>query len=414
MPAFDGSVLPSVKVELGVGDPSADPTWLRLNDALKGKVGVGKLGASDLYADVSSDARTVGIRRGRRSLLEQFDTGSAAIELDGWSGAYDPTNTSGPYVRGGVSQMLPRKPVRVTATSGGQTFGLFAGAIDSLDVDHGWGPSVTVSAIDGFGQLGGVDVPTISPAFRGDTTGRRVGRILDVVGWSTSARVVDAGASVLQPAVFGASGLQLLQQVATAEQGRLFINRDGSLRFADRRAALNPSPPQLGDQAGDIAFSSVKFDDASDQIFNRVSVTAAGGKTQIAQDFASQATYDIRSLELTDLPIASDPEALALAQFLLAAYSQPRLRVSQVVCDPGTNIAAWQALLAIEVGGRLLLRRHTSDGRLITADLIAEGVSHDIDAVAGSWTVTFSTTQTVSYASFVLGVSHLDSGTLGY
>lgn len=414
MPVFDGSVLPSVKVELGVGDPSVDPTWLRLDDSVKGKLGVGKLGASDLYADVSSDCRTVSVRRGRRSLLEQFDTGSLVVELDGWSGAYDPTNTTGPYVRGGVSQMLPRKPVRVTATASGQTFGLFAGAIDSLDVDHGWGPSVTVSAIDGFGDLGAVDIPTISPAFRGDVTGRRVNRILDAAGWPTPARSVDAGASVVQPTIFGAPALQLLQQVATAEQGRLFIDRDGLLRFTSRRAALNPSPPQMGDQVGDIAFSSVKFDDGSDQIFNRVTVTAAGGQTQTAQDFVSQATYRIRSLDLSDLPISSDAESLALAQFLLGAYSQPRLRVSQVVCDPGTNIAAWQALLGIELGGRLLLRRHTADGRLVTADLIAEGISHDIDAAAGSWTVTFSTTQTVSYASFVLGVSQLDSGTLGY
>ena len=73
----------------------------------------------------------------------------------------------------------------------------------------------------------------------GDTTGARVNRVLDAIGWPTNRRDVDTGDVTMGPANLsaGMSALAALQVCETAEQGRLFQDVEGRIAFRARSSA---------------------------------------------------------------------------------------------------------------------------------------------------------------------------------
>ena len=69
-----------------------------------------------------------------------------------------------------------------------------------------------------------------------DTTGTRVGRVLDLVGWPAGDRAIDSGASTLAAAqnIEGKTALDHLLAVEQTEQGRFFMTGTGEAAFYSR------------------------------------------------------------------------------------------------------------------------------------------------------------------------------------
>jgi hypothetical protein len=159
--------------------------------------------SSGVWTDVSQWLQApMTIRRGSsrvESPVIRYEPGVATVRLKNGDRRFDPTNTAGPYVSGGVSQVTAMRPLRITATYGANTFDLFRGYIDVWDVD--WIATVhsvvTVTATDGFKVLANKRRSAVTPVGAGETTGARINRILDSAGWSAADRVIATGNSTV-------------------------------------------------------------------------------------------------------------------------------------------------------------------------------------------------------------------------
>lgn len=149
------SITPTIKVEIAMAtyDPSTIEYFILDLDVLDGDA---TLGPNETFADVSAYVRSVQCRRGRQRSTDTFAAGTATVVLDNRDGRFDPSNTSGPYAAGGISGVVPMRPVRISATYSGVEYRLFTGFIDSWAFEYA--PSLsdataTIACSDGLKLL---------------------------------------------------------------------------------------------------------------------------------------------------------------------------------------------------------------------------------------------------------------------
>jgi hypothetical protein len=107
---------------------------------------------SPTWTAVTSYVRLVNTSRGRSDDFTDFDTGTAQIVLDNRTRLFDPFYTSGTY----YGKLLPRKQIRVRATSGATTYDVFRGYIAGWPVsftEAGLDSTVTLQCFDALGLL---------------------------------------------------------------------------------------------------------------------------------------------------------------------------------------------------------------------------------------------------------------------
>jgi len=107
---------------------------------------------SPTWTAVTSYVRLVNTSRGRSDDFTDFDTGTAQVVLDNRSRLFDPFYTSGTY----YGKLLPRKQIRVRATSGATTYDVFRGYIAGWPVsftEAGLDSTVTLQCFDALGLL---------------------------------------------------------------------------------------------------------------------------------------------------------------------------------------------------------------------------------------------------------------------
>ncbi|MCC6434441.1 MAG: hypothetical protein IT196_05370 [Acidimicrobiales bacterium] len=234
-------------------------------------------------------------------------------------------------------------------------------------------------------------------------TGTAIDAVLDSIGWLSGLRTIDTGETLAQPPARprGVSVLGLLQNYATAEHGRLFVDRSGRVTFHDRGRFLretvestiqygfsdvdrdDPAPPDVGILDGTLKLA---LDDR--HTFDAAAVTRAGGLTRTA----GSAT-PLREWTADGLYLASDMQAASLAQWAVFRFGigQPRSESWQV--DPEVRPADWEDLLELEIGSRI---RHTLTpggiGSTIELDQHVAYIEHDI--TPERWLVTLNGTPT--------------------
>lgn len=113
--------------------------------------------ASPTWTDVSSYVRAVSTRRGRGDDLAVF-TGTATLTLSNRDRRFDPFYTTGPY----YGKLLPRRQIRIRATSGANTYPVFRGYIAGWPVsytDAGKDSTVTIECFDALSLLSTEETP---------------------------------------------------------------------------------------------------------------------------------------------------------------------------------------------------------------------------------------------------------------
>lgn len=153
------TITPTLKVEIAMAayDPSTTDYFVLDLDVLNGDA---TLGPAETFTDVSAYVRSVQCRRGRQRSTDTFAAGTANIVLDNRDGRFDPSNTSGPYSAGGVSGVVPMRPIRVSATYAGTEYRLFTGFIDSWSFEYAASLSdatATIACSDGLKLLSATD-----------------------------------------------------------------------------------------------------------------------------------------------------------------------------------------------------------------------------------------------------------------
>jgi hypothetical protein len=286
------------------------------------------------------------------------------------------------------------KKVQITATYGSVTYPIFAGFITSYVTtypDDGEGVAITtIQAVDAFRLAQLAQISTVAGASAGELSGARVNDILDQISWPASQRDIDPGLTTLQadPGT-NRTALQALFTVANSEYGAIYVSADdgSGISYFDATWILN-----------DVL------------VFNKATITRAGGSPQVALNQASIDKYFLHSYFLDNLLMQSDAVALDYARAYVASRQETTIRVDAIVLDlytPSYN-SGIVAALDLDFFDPITVKTTQPGGSTLEKTLQIFGVRMNI--TPNSWKTTFTTLEPV-IDGFIIG--NVNYGVLG-
>ena len=385
-----------------------------------GVIGVNALADStSISVDVSDLVDSIKTTRGRTALSDVFQTGTMSLRIIDQNGYFNPMNPSSPY----YNLLNPMRKVTITATWNNTTYPIFAGYITSYDTttprDVGDVVYTTIQAVDGFRLFQNAQITTVASATAGQTTGTRIGKILDQVGWPLGMRDIDAGQTTVQvdPGNLRTS-LGALQTIESTEYGALYMDGFGNVVFQDRAltsSSVAGTPTVFNDNGTGISYNNAlwKLDDSL--VFNKTSVTRVGGSAQVATNQASIDKYFLHSYQEQNLLMETDADALNNALAFNASRAETSIRCDAVTLDLYTANydAGITAALNLDFFDPITVTTTQPGSSSLSKTLQVFGVSHDIKPSA--WKTTLTTLEPIIDA-FILGTDYgiLGTNTLSY
>ena len=414
--------LPTIHVEIDFANGPSFAYPFILDSIAYGILGTNVLAdnPSDIV-DVSDQVRRLSTRRGRNRILANFEAGTATVVLNDPNSDFNPQNTSSPY----YGKLIPLRKIRIYAETivGAETVtvNIFSGYITSYDTSFYQGTNedatVTLQCADGFRLLSNVstEIPPVPGCVAGQTSGSRVGSLLEFATFPESMWNLETGDSTMQVDPGGnRSILQAIQTVEQSEFGAFFMARDGKARFLDRTTVseLSDTPPvKYSDDPvlppDTYPYSSVDFAFDDQLVLNDVSITIIGGVPQIVTNQDSIDKYFYKSGNRTNLLMQTNAEALDQAQMLVASRKDAELRIDSMVLNLNSSIDEINTLinLSLDIYTLINITKSMPGGSSVTQELFVQGVNHDISP--GKWNVTVYTAEPIIQA-FIL-----DSSTQG-
>jgi hypothetical protein len=385
-----------------------------------GVLGVNALADSTaVTVDVSNLVDSIKTNRGRTANSDVFQTGTLSLRIIDQTGAFNPLNPASPY----YSLLTPMRKVTITASYGTTTYPIFAGYITSYSTttpkDVGEVVYTTISAVDGFRLANNAQITTVSSATAGQTTGTRIGKLLDAIGWPSSQRDIDAGQTTVQadPGTLR-NALGAMQNIESTEYGALYMDALGNFVFQDRQltsSSVAGTPVDFNDNGTGISYNNAlwKLDDTL--VFNKASITRTGGTAQVASNQASIDKYFLHSYQEQNLLMETDAEALNNAQAFVASRQETSIRCDAVTLDLYTANydAGITAALALDFFDPITVTTTQPGSSTLTKTLQVFGVSHDIKP--SNWKTTLTTLEPI-IDSFIIGTNYgiLGTNTLSY
>lgn len=375
---------------------------LVLGDPL-GKLGEAVLGTSaNVPVDFSNKTRKVSISRGRTRVLDKFEAGICSIELVDLDGSLDPSS--------GTYDIKPLHQVRVAATYGGSKRFLFSGYIVSWTYNFKKGAAaafLSLQCMDGFRLLNLAKFTTVTGGAAGQTTGTRLGEVLDAINWPASQRDIDSGDTTVQAdSATERAALDAVQLLAETELGGVFMTGDGDLKFVSRSEsikALDGTPTIFNDNGTNIGYEGIQLQIDERLLRNKISVTRSGGSAQVVSDATSITNYFERNLNRSGLLMQTDSEANSQANAILGARKDPDLRVRELKIDATEdNAARVAAALDLDFYSPITVNRSYPAGTTTQKTLTVQGIQHTI--TPSSFKTTFTTTEPL-VDGFILGSS---------
>jgi hypothetical protein len=381
-----------------------------IGDPDHGKLGTGTLSDSaspDYVVDVSNQVGNISIKLGYNLLQDQFEAGTATVRIYDQTGDWNPDNPNSIY----YGKLLPNRKVRVAAVYGSSSYYLFSGYTSAYnysypkDQELGY---VDVQCTDAFRLFNLSNVTTITGAVAGETTGQRIGRILDAISWPASMRNIDTGDSLVQadPAT-ARTALQALKNVEFSEQGAFYISPEGNAVFISRSNLEKKSggTETYFSNAGDgITYCNITTALDDKLIINQANITRIGGTTQSASDATSIATYFPHSLNQANLVVQTDAEALNIAKAYVATRKDTGLRIDNLTLDLSTPdyAAGVTAAIALDYFNVVKIKNVQQGTTYILKTLEVVGVNHEITPF--TFKSTFTTSEPILDA-FIIGSS---------
>jgi hypothetical protein len=292
----------------------------------------------------------------------------------------------------GVEASLYRTQADGLFPTTGRPQGITLGAVPQLSADNlleaaisdvAFYPGVTFTAADVARHY-----QTALRPWDGDTTGARIERILDLIGWPASLRDIDPGETSCGNAdTAGSTVLDYLQTLAETEGGRLFVAADGKVTFHDASRTINGTSQYTftdggtgtGILVGGLTFS---LDDVF--LYDGAEVQRRYGTIQRAG-----ASTPTRIFSKTDLLFRTDAQARSLAERIAFRYgtAQTRAEAFEVSLNQH-NTADWPDVLALEIGDVVTVTLTPQGaGDPLSLNLFLEQVTHR--SSGGSWRSTF-------------------------
>jgi hypothetical protein len=367
-----------------------------------------------VIVDVSNQVNRIETNRGRTALSDEFQTGSLTLRITDQNGDFNPQNPSSPY----YNLLTPMKKVQITATYGSVTYPIFAGFITSYVTtypDDGEGVAITtIQAVDAFRLAQLAQISTVAGTSAGQLSGARIDDILDQISWPTSQRDIDPGLTTLQadPGT-NRTALQALFTVANSEYGAIYVSADNNFVFQDRgvtAGSIGGTPTVFADDGSGITYFDATWILNDVLVFNKATITRAGGSPQVALNQASIDKYFLHSYFLDNLLMESDAVALDYAQAYVASRQETTIRVDAIVLDlytPSYN-SGIVAALDLDFFDPITVKTTQPGGSTLEKTLQIFGVRMNI--TPNSWKTTFTTLEPV-IDGFIIG--NVDYGVLG-
>ena len=391
-------------------DTGFDYLSFLLDDPDRGVLDQNVLGPSTSYASVIDGATAISVFRGRRDIGDQgILAGTMSFELLDTTGIFNPFDDQGPYFDPDNEEAGLAPLRRVILSRENEV--LFKGFITSYSYSFELGnlDRVSVNCADEFyilaqtylsewnvtEQLSSdrvtdlLDLPEVDfPALqRNISTGT-------VTLGGTGAYTVDEGTSVANYAA----------QIQQAEQGRIFIDRNGNFTFQPRIGNTLSAPVISFHDNGDAGTAGydqlgIAFD--SDQVVNRatVQILHSPSTPQVAEDLASQAKYLIQTTAITGSLLYNGASALELAEYLLVPNPEPRFTNVSVgfvsLSEAQRDLAA-----VVDIGDTITIQKTIQVGagtQELAQELAIEGVQHQINVLNGHRVTFFTSPTTVVY-----------------
>jgi hypothetical protein len=362
------------------------------------------------FADVTTGINSISVKRGRRDQGDQFSAGTMVLNMLDTTGIFNPFDSLSPYFDPSTAQpgLAPMRKVRLARYSATNVKEyLFNGYIVNFDYNFALGglDTVTVYCADDFYLLAQTYMDEFNVSE--ELSNVRLSAVLDLpeVDFPIAQRDIDTGTQTLGGASAftvpaGTNVLEYCTRINTAEQGRLFMSRDGDLTFQPRIGnTLSQPVVSFHDDGTNILFDSLGISFEADQVINRAAVAIAGGNQQIADDAASQAKYFIQTTSITDSLLHNDTAALALANYLLSP--EPEARYTAV----GTNLnklttAQRDTIAIVDIGDTITIEKSFASGSGTTQlaqELSVEGIEHTITVNNGHSVMYFTAPTTIVY-----------------
>ena len=390
----------------GIGD------YFTLDDPTKGALNNSTYTlAGDVLVDVTSDVRTIQIKRGRNRQLGRFTAGAANLVLSNASRKYDPLNTASPY----FGSIVPGKQAVIEHNG----YTLYTGNVAdwNLDYDLGGDNTAQVSCTDGLATIANQTIAAGTAS--AELSGTRINTTLNALGWPTASRAISAGGATLAADVVAdnTNAVTYLTKAVDSDPGALFVSADGLMTFRDRNdLQAFTSGATFGPSA--IPFVDVEVEYGAETLYPTVSVNYWGG-TAVAQVSSTDTTAvrDYGDSELlVDTLLGNATDASRLATYLMSKYANPVYRINSLTFAlHGLSVPQSQTVLAQELGDMILVDGWAPGGvgAPISQYLTIEGIEHQADP--GQHFVTFTLSET--QAAFQLNSSAfgvLDDDQLGF
>lgn len=360
------------------------------------------------FADVTDGVKGIRIKRGRRDISDQFGAGTMTFVLDDTAagGVFNPFASDSPYYDPDNDKpgLAPMRLVRLYR----EAELLFVGRV--IDYDYNFNldgdDTVSVTCADDFYLL--AQTVTETTSLSKQFSGARISAVLDLTevdypsgaARSIATGTVEIGGGGDYNLELGQNVLDYLQLVNEAEQGRLFIDREGVLVFENRVGATLSSPvASFHDDATQYPYRNVDISFGADKVVNLVYVSTLNNKSANASDSASQAEYFIQSIAVTGSLLDTTAAAQDLADYLLSPQPEATFTAVEVAFSQLTD-AQRDVVATIDVGDTISIQKQFINGASlsdISQELAVEGVEHYIDYFGGHVARFYTSPTTIVY-----------------
>ena len=224
-------------------------------------------------------------------------------------------------------------------------------------------------------------------AFTGELTSTRLNRVLDNVNWPIAWRDIETGVQNVNAYLpDGNFASRYWQQIANAEQGEVFINRDGHVQMLSRTTTGTVNIKGFFDDNGtDAPFSDIDVDANSiDTIRNNIIVTYTGGQAT-ATDSTSVAAYGESTETLDARLIDNGTDATVIGDTRLARAKDPRTRITMLGVNVRSDVATTVPTVApLDLGDDVAVSfTPTGVGDPLWRAVTVQGIRHTI--TGNSW-----------------------------
>jgi hypothetical protein len=264
---------------------------------------------------------------------------------------------------------------------------------------------VTIMASDAFRLFQQSQVSTVADSGAGQTTGTRIAKLLDQVGFPSNLRTLATGDSncCADPGTTRTL-LQALKNVEFAEQGAAYVDGFGTYVFKDRSdviSSIAATPIEFNQTTG-IPYKNLAFAFDDKLIMNQASITRVGGTMQFAENTASAIRYFPHAYTADNIVIDTDANALNIARTFVATRADTTIRIDAMTVDLLDPAVPTNTMIGLDYFDVCNITNQQPDGSTIVKTLQVQGLNWNI--TPNSMQVTVTTLEPIT-DGYVIGSS---------